>query len=57
MIISDASNLQIIQDIFQFDMIKLEWHSNVSEIDLIRLKHEFQESESLQSKSKNVEAK
>ena len=57
MTILDASNLQTIQNTLWLDTIKLEWHSDVSEIDSMDLKHEFREFKPLQLQSKDIEDK
>ena len=57
MTIPNTPNLQTIQNILRFDIIKLEWHPDVDEIDSMGLEHEFRESESLQSQSEDIEDK
>jgi hypothetical protein len=57
MTVSDAPNLQTIQDTLQRDTVKLEWHPDVGEIDPMGLEHEFRESRPLQPQSEDVEDK
>src|SRR5438046_2099255 len=55
--VSDTPNLQTIQDTLRLDTVKLEWHPNVGEIDLMGLEHEFRESGPLQPQSEDAEDK
>jgi hypothetical protein len=54
MTVSDAANLQTIQDTLQPDTVKLEWHPDVGEIDPMGLEHEFRGSGPLQPQSEDV---
>jgi hypothetical protein len=54
MTVSDAPNLQTIQDTLQRDTVKLEWHRDIGEIDPMGLEHEFRESGPLQTQSEDV---
>ena len=51
------SNLQAIQDTLRLDTVKIEWHPDVGEIDLMGLEHEFRESGPLLPQSEDVEDK
>ena len=51
----NISNLDVIRNTLDKDIIKLEWHSNIVLIDFLSMKYEFRDEDSLESQSEKDE--